>query len=514
MGGTGSIAVASVIDRVNLQFWSLSRTQTLVNQVDGDLTEQVIAAAKERGVAPFLCVVNDEGSGFSWPLVRDVLGSDGGATLRALILRAVDSLGMAGVDLNWEATGGDEPFPDTDLLQLTALLKPLADSLHARGKLLTMPTFPNNNLAPKIGWIGAMAAAGVDQLLPMALDSRWGGGAATSGYAELLARADSSDLDPALLQPILPLWLDTWGGQPALASVRWLRHCHTGGIGAYALHSLAEGKWQDPALWQEIAAMRSSAPDFVGCDTDLGDPNIVDTLGQLGSNPRGGLWIADSDIWSRLGLTSRYSAVDTAANSAWKAATRIWNSAQDYDLAVQMSRWADISRAYTDAPGGGRLMETKIVVSSPVDPTSTAPWAGAALIHEFEPRDCSDPSYACWMVEHTGVSRELSGYDSLVVGLRCDAGKQVRVALTQKESVVDNYGADHLCSGAWEDVSISLAHPTPLSGAPAAGWSATRAFRVSIGFTNDGTPDSVAIAVAGVALDRSVLQLRAGALGL
>ena len=69
--------------------------------------------------------------------------------------------------------------------------------------------------------------------------------------------------------------------------------------------------------------MRSSAPDFVGCDTDLGDPNIVDTLGQLGSNPRGGLWIADSDIWSRLGLTSRYSAVDTAANSAWKAATRL-----------------------------------------------------------------------------------------------------------------------------------------------------------------------------------------------
>ncbi len=482
----GDVRVDETITHIALQYWNLKDTGgiEIMNLNDEDVT-WFRDYGRPKGIKSLLTLVNLD-PGFNWNLTRKACyGPNATKTIREL-LDEMDRLDLDGIDLDVEGedqNGG--PFTADDRKQWADFVNALGDSIHARGKVLHVSTYPTEGYgAPKPSWWGDWKGR-VDLINPMGYDHTAKNGRGDASYSFNQKIAEKAGYGQDQFVSGLPVWMDSWKGFSALEHVTWIADTmpKPSGLAIWAIHHIeTEGTWQDPRIWTALKKIKdlpvgSTNAGQTGQDTGKG--KVIDDMKGPGNNIEGGMWYAGSDYWSR--------GEDKSQSS------KVWTLAGDYDMAhgegvwgkIQEGYWLDRYPAYLGA---------KLEILGPVAPDQK--WAEASVQMEFLPRDCSKYPEACWEIQQTGTEADYSAYKNLVVGLKCTEGQSIKISYTAVANRNDNDVPSQTvaCSGNWEDHTLALD--------PEA---AKKMFRMNISLRNDGTPLSTELSVAGVALDRSVV---------
>lgn len=232
---------------------------------------------------------------------------------------------------------------------------------------------------------------------------------------------------------------------------------------------------------------------------------IVDDMSRQGINLFEGYWTIDSDYWARLQTPEIYPD----AQAAYEAATKVWEHTETINMASNTSGITFVSEGYVNLGNAkGYSLDGIVEVMGPVDPSAESPIAYGGFVMEFEPRDYSlCGGDECWLPEESGVSRDLSEFKKVVIGLKCDVGAQLILSLSALATPLDAYGYTIECTGEYRDYEIALGDVPPLYGGDGK-LDVTDVFRLFIMRNSDGTIEKTKISIIGVALDTSVVNYR------
>jgi hypothetical protein len=530
----GGIPVDQVVSRVGLQFWNItsvgkvellsldSSAPALVTDAD---VRWFVDWGATHNVKILLTVVNngqkENGyASFDWRLVRSACyGTRADTTIRNL-LAIVDSLDLGGVDLDLEgelAAGG--PFTPTDDASYAPFVGKLADSLHARNMLLTVDAYPTESSggAPRPSWFSSWVDK-ADAIHGMGYFADYWSAPGANGYQAQQDVAMAEGLAGNVLQLGMPMWLNAWAGDQSGTGVRhidnlnYVLNCMEAqtGVTLWDIHhpsvatvssSTPEAfPWTQDSVWILMKAIRDGvAPDTSRCPHLTNNPKVIDDFTNKGVNLGGGLWAASSDFWSR-------SATTRAAEG-----TEVLNAAGDHDMVAGYGSWGDIGKGYVDL---GSQNVFQMIVKS-YNTANGGTYGGVVM--NFLPVDVSqDPTAQSWEVAKVGVERDLSAFDSLMVGVQCELGKQVRVSIDSKAWLLARtagaYGKSFDCTGEFQDLALKFAELTPVWGSGPTGFDAAHALRLMVDWIDPAPPAAHAITLLGVAVDTSVVALRAGIL--
>ena len=517
----GGVTVGSTLSRLGLQFWDLysngnvSLATSSSNVQAADVT-WFANWGKQNNVKIFLCVVNDGSiehsyNGFDWTLVRSACyGNTADITIRNL-LKEVDKYDLAGIDLDFEgedAQGG--PFTNADNINYAIFVNKLADSLHARGKLCTVDTYPAEGYgAPKPSWWGSWKTK-IDAIHTMGYTSSYWSCPTAFSYQGQQDFAIKEGVDPQKVLLGMPMWVDNWAGgdnntgTSNVDNLNYILNClqYQTGITLWDIHypvAFIDGTtihpWTADTVWHLMKAIHDGqAPNAKKCTVINPSGKVIDDMSNHGINLKGGEWSAFSDYWSR-----------TTANQV--NSTKVLIPDLSYDMALGTSNYGDITKGYLDVPGKGSYIEStiKTLALSGTDP------ANGGFIMNFLPVNPSlDTTAQLWDAGKIGVERDLSAYKTLVVGAQCTAGKSIRIYLRTKAELAA-YDAPYLetftCSGNYEDFVLTFANLKPLWGNGPTGFDAVHSLQLTIDYVDPNPPSSINLNIAGVAVDTSVIAL-------
>lgn len=488
------IKASSVLTHLALQYWNVRDTGGAYNRNSDADVEWFVNYGKANGIRVLLTVVNagpglDGKIGFDWFLTRKACyGANAAKTIKEL-LSEMDRYQLDGIDLDIEGEDGDGgPFTTDDRQQYALFVNTLADSVHARGKVLHISTYPTNGYgAPKVSWWADWAGK-IDAINPMGYDytGKNGTGSAAYPYNQNIALGDGYQQDQFMSG--LPVWLDTWKGISAVDHVSWIADSmpKPSGIALWDIHHLeSEGTWTDPKIWQALQKIKAMPKGFQNSSSSQIDTSKgmwIDQMKGPGANLQGGVWYAGTDYWSR----------STALRSN---SSKAWTLDKSYEMSLGEGTWGKIENGY-DLTNSPAKLGTTFEILGPVDPNSSSPWAAAYLQMEFLPRDCDKSPDACWEIAKTGVEADYSNYKQLIVGLRCTQGKTLKLSYTSVSNMNGSTPlASFACSGDWQNQAINL---DPIL--------AKKMFRMNLEWKTTGQPETMNVEVAGVALDKTVIN--------
>ena len=173
---------------------------------------------KQNNIKILLTVIND-GSiengywGFDWTLVRAACYGTRGDTLIASLLAEVDKYDLAGIDLDFEGEDGQGgPFTNDDNVKYAVFVNKLCDSLHERGKICTIDTYPGNEWgAPKPDWWSSWKDK-IDAIHTMGYTSSYWSCPTERSYQGQQDLAIKAGIEPQKLLLGMPMWVDNWAG--------------------------------------------------------------------------------------------------------------------------------------------------------------------------------------------------------------------------------------------------------------------------------------------------------------
>ncbi len=276
-------AAGRALTRLGLQFWNPSPDGTGVVLAPQDASGKPVTPAQVRqlqgwarahGVVPLLTVSNNSAvmERWDWPLARRAF-VDHPEEFAAALVAAVEAWDLGGVDLDLEGEGDHE----TDRAAYASFVHLLGAALKARGKLLTVDSFPSPCAdAPNLGWwadwVGAAQAVhslGYADLYEGNLGSftpegrpSCEGGAALFRYSWQVDYGLRAGWRRDQIVLGMPTWLDRWGAGGAGPSlVDHLREVRAlgAGVGLGDLQLAAPG-WTRPAAWDAVQAVRRPPP--------------------------------------------------------------------------------------------------------------------------------------------------------------------------------------------------------------------------------------------------------------
>lgn len=514
----GGIPVKSSLSRVGLQFWNISSkgSVSLLHSTDVDV-RWFANWGKQNNIKILLTVVND-GSiengyrGFDWTLVRAACYGTRGDTLIANLLAEVDKYDLSGIDLDFEGEDGQGgPFTNDDNIKYAVFVNKLCDSLHARGKICTIDSYPGNEWgAPRPDWWSSWKDK-IDAIHTMGYTSSYWSCPTEGSYQGQQDLAIKAGIEPQKLLLGMPMWVDNWAGSNSntgtsnTENLNYILNClqHQTGIALWDIHTPVDvingtsiHPWTSDTVWRLIKAIHDKqVPDPGRCPSNPASGKIIDDMSNTGMNLKGGLWSAFSDNWSRTGADQ--------ANS-----TRVLTPDRSYDMALQYGTWGDIAPGYIDEPVTGQELKSIIKTFSMAGGDA----AEGGFVMNFLPVDRSlDTTAQAWDIAKVGVERDLSAFNKLVVGAQCTSGKKIRIFLRTKaqQSVYDaGYGGYFTCSGNYEDYELPFASLKPIWGNGPTGFDAKHSLRLTIEYVDMAPPSELTLNIAGVAADTSVLTIK------
>ncbi len=514
----GGISVKSAISRVGLQFWNISSkgTVSLSNSTPADV-QWFGDWGKLNNVKILLTAINyglaeHSYNGFDWTLVRAACYGSRGDTLIGNLLAEVDKYNLDGIDLDFEGEDGQGgPFTQTDNLNYSVFVNKLCDSIHSRGKLCTIDSYPGNLYgAPKPDWWTSWKEK-IDAIHTMGYTSTYWNQPTDMSYQAQQNLALKAGIKPGKVLMGLPMWVDKWAGTnnntgtSNIENLNFILNClqHQTGIALWDIHTPVDvisgtniHPWTADTVWRLIKAIHDGrVPDSSRCPALQLSEKIIDNLSNTGVNLKGGLWNAFSDYFSR-------SAADQA-NS-----TKVLSANRSFDLALQYGTYGDIAPGYSIDPTNGPEIKCIVKTISKVGTDA----AEGGLTQNFLPVDPSiDPSAQPWEIAKIGVERDLSAYNKLIVGAQCSSGKQIRIFLrskTQLASYAAGYGDYFNCTGNFKDYELPFASLTPVWGAGPAGFDATHCLQLTVEFVDPSPPNELSLNIAGIGVDTSVLSFK------
>lgn len=516
----GNVSVASTLDRIGLQFWTI-RADSRVEYLPGPTDEDVrwfVKHAHDEGIRVLVTVTNDGAldygyDTFHWEVTRRALAGEGTQKVVDGLMKAVNDFGLDGVDLDMEAGGeGTAPYTQADRELFANFVSLLSGELKPNGKLLTVDSFVSDlGAVPKPQWWPDWQGE-VDAIHAMGYSDTYARGPGTAGYQVIQDMAIQHGYAPNQLLIGIPLWLDAWAGDQSntgashVDNLTYIAHClqARSGVALWALNDPAmnpiEGTntlpWASPEPWSLLHDIRTGVPrDSAQCKDPESEESIVDDMSTAGLNVDGGHWTAISNYWS-------LSAAEQPN------ASKILTSDESYDMALGEGDWGDIKRGYHD------VYQDKIGLGAVVQTFALSGGAASqgGLLMEFLPRDCSQlppNSNDCGWNAQATVDRDLSAWETLVVGLRCDSGNSLWIALQSRAGAVARlspFAKEIACTGQFEDYELRFTELRDANGK--AGFDSTQSMSLAIDFIDESPPSKVALSVAGVTLDRSTLELR------
>ena len=514
----GGIPVKSALSRVGLQFWNISSqgSVSLLHSTDADV-RWFADWGKQNDVKILLTVVNDGSiehgyQGFDWTLVRAACYGTRGDTLIANLLAEVDKYDLNGIDLDFEGEdnqGG--PFTNDDNIKYAVFVNRLCDSLHTRGKICTIDTYPGNDWgAPKPNWWSSWKDR-IDAIHTMGYTSSYWSCPGDMSYQRQQNLAIKAGIEPQKLLLGMPMWVNNWAGSNTdigtsnTENLNYILNClqHQTGIALWDIHTpvdVIEGTgihpWTADTVWQLIKAIHDKqAPDPDRCNASAGSEKIIDDMSNIGMNLEGGTWSAFSDYWSR-----------TQADQV--NSTMVLTPDRSFDMALQYGTWGDIAPGYIEEPVTGMELQSIIKTFSKVGGDA----AEGGFVMNFLPVDRSlDTTAEAWEIAKVGVEKDLSPFNKLVVGAQCTSGKKIRIFLRTKAQLAvyaAGYGGYYTCTGDYEDYELPFASLKPIWGSGPTGFNAAHSLQLTIEYVDMAPPGELALNIAGVAVDTSVLSIK------
>jgi hypothetical protein len=514
----GGIPVKSTLSRVGLQFWNISSkgSVSLLHSTDADV-QWFADWGKQNDIKILLTVIND-GSiengywGFDWTLVRAACYGTRGDTLIASLLTEVDKYDLAGIDLDFEGEdvqGG--PFTDDDNVKYAVFVNKLCDSLHARGKICTIDTYPGNEWgAPKPDWWSSWKDK-IDAIHTMGYTSSYWSCPNEGSYQGLQDLAIKAGIEPQKLLMGMPMWVDNWAGSNSNSgtsnteNLNYILNClqYQTGIALWDIHTpvdLIKGTsihpWTADTVWRMIKAIHDGqVSDPARCPSGYASEKIIDDMSNVGMNLKGGIWSAFSDNWSRTG--------GDLINS-----TKVLIPDRSFDMALQYGTYGDIAPGYIWEHVIGQELKSIIKTFSKVG----ADAAEGGFVMNFLPVDLSlDTTAQAWEIAKVGVERDISAFNKLVVCAQCTVGKKILIFLrtrAQQAIYAAGYGGYFNCTGNYEDYELPFASLKPIWGNGPTGFDAKHSLRLTIEYVDLLPPSELALNIAGVAVDTSMLSIK------
>ena len=242
---------ADALTHLGLQFWVPTRRGGVELLTKWESNDAAVAMLRDwghaHGVRVMLCVYNAGGGDWDWPLARAAFAEHRAAFAAALVAD-VERHGLDGVDLDLEGPGDFE----TDRPAFVAFVKQLSAALHAKGKHLTVDTFPDRWNAPNQTWW--------PDLLPHV------DGLASMGYEEIGANAerkgrryadqrDAAGAHAAKLQIGMPSGKGKWQGNAALEQLKWVQTDGKVGVAIWDAQ-FRNPAWRTSEVWAALKAIR------------------------------------------------------------------------------------------------------------------------------------------------------------------------------------------------------------------------------------------------------------------
>lgn len=514
----GGIPVKSTISRLGLQFWNISSegSVSLLHSTDADV-QWFADWGKQNNIKILLTVVND-GSvengypGFDWTLVRDACYGTRGDTLIANLLAEVDKYDLAGIDLDLEGEDGQgSPFTNDDNIKYAVFVNKLCDSLHAGDRICTIDSYPGNEWgAPKPDWWSSWKDR-IDAIHTMGYTSSYWSCPTERSYQGQQNLAISAGIEPQKLLIGMPMWVNNWAGSNSntgtsnIENLNYILNClqYQTGIALWDIHTPVDvikgtsiHPWTADTVWRLIKAIHDGQVSVPArCPANPASGKVIDDMSNVGMNLKGGVWSAFSDNWSR--------AEADQVNS-----TKVLTTDRSYDMALQYGSWGDIAPGYIWEPVTGHELKSIIKTYS----MAGANAAEGGFVMNFLPVDLSlDTTAQAWEIAKVGVERDLSAFNKLVVCAQCTSGKKILIFLrtrSQQATYAAGYGGYFNCTGDYEDYELPFTALKPIWGDGPTGFDARHSLRLTIEYVDLVPPNELALNIAGVAVDTSVLSIK------
>ena len=519
-----NVLVSDVISTTALQFWNIRSDGTIHNFNVSDLKiREMVDFVKSKNMKVGMAITNigTEETGyesFDWTIVRPAAYGPHQAFFITNILNIVDSLDIDDVNLDLEGEnqqGG--PWTQDDIDGYAGFVGLLADSLHARSKTLSIATYSTNTYgAPNPSWWQSWNGK-VDQIHTMGYQNSYWSAPGINGYANKQAFADSVGYTGEEVLLGMPMWIDNWGGASEnnvgisnVDNLHYIKNClpSNQGVTLWDIHHPAgrfnnQGDllWSADSVWALLQQIATDTPqDSTNCPNTDKPSWLIDDFSEIGQNFEGGLVAADSDFWGHLPVNRADSA------------TLVYNLEKNYDMVAQMGSWGDIGYGYrqVDPTGINNILHFNVSTRA----TDKGESAYGGILFNTLPIDPSqDPSASAWELGKVGVDRDFSASKEIVIGARCKKDEIIHIGFESKADLIEgNHGAwrkAFTCTGNWEDYRVDWTELVePSWGETELVFSSAEVLRISVLWINDIHPGELNIALAGIALDSSVIDYR------
>jgi sugar phosphate isomerase/epimerase len=260
--------IAQSLNRLALQFWiPVEGALALDHRVNAADVKSLIAVARQNKLQVLLCVCNAYtdvgGSGFSWDRARMAF-ADNRAAFVQQIVEETEKFGLDGVELDIESER--DGLTGQDRGAYAAFVVALAGPLHARGKIITLSSFPGGWFGPNNSWWSDWAAV-VDGVQSMGYSEVGkNGGQDWDSYRRQVALWIQAGGDSKRFLNAVSVYFKQWKGastQENLDSLRGVAEATGSGVAIWEIYRKAHPQdldpgWNDSANWSLIQKIKDA----------------------------------------------------------------------------------------------------------------------------------------------------------------------------------------------------------------------------------------------------------------
>jgi hypothetical protein len=253
----GDVGPRNGLTHLALQFWvpaadgGLARASS-AGAISDETVREYVAWAHANGLKVLLCVYNGDGADWDWDLAKNAFITNRGTFISELIAE-MQAFDLDGIDVDLE--GPDTLFPDVDddKAAYVRFITLLADRVHARGKVITLDSFPWKFNGPNWTWWSALFPH-VDAINSMGYAEI---GRNATGWARYSTQLAHAGAHAAKLNIGMPSHLNNWQGNAAANQVRWMTLAVAGrsGVAIWDAQNQA-AVWRGQELWQLLREIR------------------------------------------------------------------------------------------------------------------------------------------------------------------------------------------------------------------------------------------------------------------
>lgn len=242
------------ITHLALQFWVPTETGGLARATRyGMITDQAIDRfvkwAHGKGIKVLLCVYNGEND-WNWPLAQAGFRDHPVKFAKALVAE-MQARKLDGVDVDLEGVGDFE----ADKKPYVSFVKELAGRVHAKGKIVTVDSFPYIWNAPNQNWWASLFKH-ADGINSMGYEDLGRNAPSWQSYAYQKSKAGRH---ASKLQIGLPTYKSEWQGDTTLDQLKWFQTGSAGRVGIALWDAqLQDPSWQTKPVWKVLKSVRNN----------------------------------------------------------------------------------------------------------------------------------------------------------------------------------------------------------------------------------------------------------------